>query len=87
MGVTGARAAEIVKKFIQDNPQQLQLGAEVIAFSALRQAFPCPKPVPALRANKRGYSGDGASAAPNDSVRGPSKLENLGDGTSPAPNE
>jgi hypothetical protein len=43
-GVTGAHAAEIVRKFIEDNPQQLQFGAEVIALTALRQAFPCAPP-------------------------------------------
>jgi hypothetical protein len=54
-GVTGAHAGEIVKKFIEDNPQQLQFGAEVIALTALKQAFPCapPKQAKAKPAERR----------------------------------
>jgi hypothetical protein len=40
--VTGDQAKLIIEKFMRDNPQYMQLSAEVVAAYALVIAFPCP---------------------------------------------
>jgi Rap1a immunity proteins len=41
-GVTGDQAMLIIEKFMRDNPQYMQLSAEMVAAYALVIAFPCP---------------------------------------------
>jgi hypothetical protein len=41
-GTTGDQARLIVEKFMTDQPNVLQLGADVVSFLALSRAFPCP---------------------------------------------
>jgi hypothetical protein len=40
--LTGDQAKLIIEKFMKDNPQYMQLSAEMVAAHALVIAFPCP---------------------------------------------
>jgi hypothetical protein len=42
-GFTGGQAKLIVIKFLKDHPNILHEPADVVAFVAISQAFPCPK--------------------------------------------
>lgn len=42
-GVTNLQSARVVLKYLEDNPQSLNLNEAVLTELALSKAFPCPK--------------------------------------------
>src|SRR3954463_4178783 len=41
-GVTGTQVADVVCRYVRDNPQERQFSAAVVSILALRKSFPCP---------------------------------------------